>query len=822
VSYHAPSGHYAADAKYFTSAGRDSGPLHAPQSGTAAGNGLYAYGAGTVFPQSSYQDTNYWVDAVFTTAAPTDTTAPTVLSTSPADGATGVPTTSTVQFTFSEAVQPATARVTVTTAQGATVAGTVTASSDRVLVFSPTTGLPAGSTLTATVSGVKDVAGNTLTAARGVTFTTAAAGSSGCPCTLFDSGSGSSATAADDGYPVELGLRFASDTAGSVTGVRFYKATGDTGTHTGSLWAGDGTRLATATFTGETASGWQQVLFSTPVAIQAGTTYTVSYHGTAGRYVYTYGGLATAGVDRGPLHAPVGTATAPNGAYAYGASAFPSQGNTSNYWVDVVLTTTGGTGTGGSTGGTPSDTKAPTVASVSPAAGATAVPVTSPVTVTFSEPVVAGSLVLSLTGPGGGVSGTVALDASGTKATLTPAAKLAGQTTYTVSARATDTSGNAMAAPVTSTFTTADVTAPTVGSVTPTTGSTGVSSSASPTATFSEAVVASSVQAVLSGGGATVPTTASWSADARTLTLKPGAVLSGNTQYTVTLSGARDAAGNTQAAAYAWSFTTASPPTSSLFTASDSPPATAVASTAATELGMRVTFTQAGWVTGVRFYKSSGGTGQHIGSLWSTSGQRLAAVQFVNETATGWQVAQLSQPVAVTAGTTYVVSYTAPAGRWSQTASYFTAARTTGALTAPANGSSPNGITGSMGTFPASAASGANFWVDVLFTTVPPAGSAKDTVAPVVVATTPSGTGQSTQPAVVALFSESVSGVTMTLTRAGATVASTVGWSSTNLAEMLVPVSPLASRTTYTVTVSGGRDAAGNVMAPVTWTFTTA
>ncbi len=41
--------------------------------------------------------------------------------------------------------------------------------------------------------------------------------------------------------------------------------------------------LGTATFTNETASGWQQVLFSNPIAITAGTTYVASYH-TNGNY----------------------------------------------------------------------------------------------------------------------------------------------------------------------------------------------------------------------------------------------------------------------------------------------------------------------------------------------------------------------------------------------------------------------------------------------------------------------------------------------------------------------------------------------------------
>ena len=64
--------------------------------------------------------------------------------------------------------------------------------------------------------------------------------------------------------PVEVGVKFG-DVSGTITGVRFYKASSDNTTHTGSLWSSNGTRLATGTFTGGTASGWQQLNFSAPV-----------------------------------------------------------------------------------------------------------------------------------------------------------------------------------------------------------------------------------------------------------------------------------------------------------------------------------------------------------------------------------------------------------------------------------------------------------------------------------------------------------------------------------------------------------------------------
>jgi hypothetical protein len=138
---------------------------------------------------------------------------------------------------------------------------------------------------------------------------------------------------------VELGAKFTSDVSGSVTGIRFFKGSLDTGTQSGELWNSAGTLLATATFTGETASGWQQVNFSNPVAIQANTTYIISYHSTSPYLAYTAGGLASQ-INNGPLHLLAGSAT-----YKYGSVGVPtsSNGQSPNYWVDVVFN--GGTTT---------------------------------------------------------------------------------------------------------------------------------------------------------------------------------------------------------------------------------------------------------------------------------------------------------------------------------------------------------------------------------------------------------------------------------------------------------------------------------------------
>ncbi len=90
-----------------------------------------------------------------------------------------------------------------------------------------------------------------------------------------------------DGGAYEMGLRFTPTVDGFITGVRFFKSTANTGTHTGSLWSSSGERLATATFSNETASGWQSTLFSQPVAVAAGQKYTVSYWAPRGGHYAT-------------------------------------------------------------------------------------------------------------------------------------------------------------------------------------------------------------------------------------------------------------------------------------------------------------------------------------------------------------------------------------------------------------------------------------------------------------------------------------------------------------------------------------------------------
>jgi len=135
-------------------------------------------------------------------------------------------------------------------------------------------------------------------------------------------------------------MKFRSQVAGYILGVRFYKDSKNIGTHTGSLWTKGGTLLATVTFSNETASGWQQANFSKPVAIAANTIYVVSYWSPASHNSFADKGFASS-ITNGPLYALKDGEDGGNGLYFYTRSTFPvSSWRSTNYWVDVVFNTT--------------------------------------------------------------------------------------------------------------------------------------------------------------------------------------------------------------------------------------------------------------------------------------------------------------------------------------------------------------------------------------------------------------------------------------------------------------------------------------------------
>jgi hypothetical protein len=331
ASYFAPAGHYAGDGAYFASAGVDNGPLHALQNGVSGGNGVYHYGSTSAFPASTYNSTNYWVDVVFAGSA-TAPAAPTSVSASAGNAS------ATVTWTAPSTGGSAITSYTVTPYVGTTAQTPTVVSGSPPATTATVTGLTNGTAYTFTVSatnaigvGPESAASNTVTPAP-VSCTA---------CTIWAPTATPASASVADSASVELGVKFKADVNGSITGIRFYKGNGNTGTHIGTLWSSTGTKLASATFTGETAGGWQQVSFTTPVPVTAGTVYVASYFAPVGHYAGDGGYFASTGVDNGPLHALQNGISGGDGVYQYGStSAFPSNSyNSTNYWVDVVFST---------------------------------------------------------------------------------------------------------------------------------------------------------------------------------------------------------------------------------------------------------------------------------------------------------------------------------------------------------------------------------------------------------------------------------------------------------------------------------------------------
>lgn len=175
---------------------------------------------------------------------------------------------------------------------------------------------------------------------------------------------------------------------------------------------------------------------------------------------------------------------------------------------------------------------------------------------------------VTMAGSGTDADGTIVSKAwtqvSGATATITTPSSytttITGLTagTYVFRLTVTDNSGATGSDDMTVTVSAGDVTAPTVSSVTPANGSTGVALAIHPTATFSEALASGTVNTTnvtLTQGVTNIPITVGLSTNVITIT--PNSALDSNKVYTVTLkTGIQDLAGNALATQYTYSFTT--------------------------------------------------------------------------------------------------------------------------------------------------------------------------------------------------------------------------------------------------------------------------
>ena len=791
-----------------------------------------------------------------------------------------------------------------------------------------------------------------------------------CPCSVFGSAPfptthtsqvGPATASQADTSAYELGLRFMPTSNGFVTGVRFFKGAGNTGTHVGSLWSASGQKLASASFSNESASGWQTVGFTSPVAVSAGSTYVVSYTDPNGHYSSQPNAFSSAGIDADPLQVSGGYGAAPAGVYN-NAGSFPNLSfENTNYFVDATFTTT--------------DASSLIATNQWPLDGSSSVALNTTVSAAYSKPLAAGTQGLTLRDANGAtVAGASTYDAATRTITFTPGAPLNGFVKYTATLTGTDTQGNPISSGKTWSFTSAtppatpgvcpctlfdDSTVPSVldsgetspltlgvrfsssldGSITgirfyksPTnTGAhTGtlwsMSGAALATGTFSNestsgwqtltfaqpvsitknteyvasyttptgsysltpsafaqsnlsrtplqvasdsgqfsysggfpgsssstnymvdpvfqklapsiAVLAASpasgavnvprnasVQVWLSNnvapgysmtlkqGTTSLPGTTSLNATGDTLTFAPTSRLPADSDVTVTLSGVTSLDG-ASLPTQTWTFHTATANMAapqSLFGV-QTPTEVSAGDSAAVELGMVFTPAQDGVVTGVRFYKGAGNGGSHTGSVWSMSGTRLGTVTFNGETSSGWQTATFATPVAVSGGTSYVVSYLAPQGHYSDTPNFFGGPLTNGDLTAPAT---DNGryLYGTGGGFPSYSYNATNYFVDVVY-------------VPTLTVTGRSPAGGDTGIQLGVHPSESFSapldtGWSMTATQGSTTIPGSASLSSDGRTLTFTPSSQLPADADITVSVSGVVATDGASSPADSWTFHT-
>ncbi|HVT28291.1 MAG TPA: DUF4082 domain-containing protein, partial [Lacipirellulaceae bacterium] len=867
ASYFAPFGHYSANNNYFDTQGISYGPLHANPTGVGGTNGVYRYGSNSGFPTLTYANTNYWVDVVLDTTTNSDTTAPTVESFKSTDPSGSLTTDSAIVVTLSEALQSSSVNTNSVMllkpdpnsvpggccstpggwcsgcplqmgANTVVISTTVSYNAtNQTITVTPTDQLSTSSIYTVVLiggdGGVKDMAGNSLATDTAASFLTP-----GQPASIRSSiwPNDATPTTTDSGssQAAELGVKFTADQSGFITGLRFYKSAGNTGTHVAHLWSSTGQLLATATFANETASGWQQVNFATPVAITAGQTYIASYHTDSGHYAMDSNYFSSS-IDSGMLHVP-----AAGGVYALGATAFPTlTSQASNYWVDVELSTP-----------PPLDTAPPTVLSLSQGAGAQNVDVNSDITVKFSEAmdpssITAGTVKL-IDSMNGFVPTVLMYNPITMTATLTPTAPLAYSMTYTIvvtggAMGVKDQSGNALSDTVTSSFVTSaapapDLIPPEVTGISPADGTPNVSPNGTITIAFSEGLNAATVNinSVLLLKNATnrVAESVSYDAANHTVTITPTSPLENATSYTVYIlggaSGVKDLSNNALDGSFISSFSTAAAPViSSMWTTSSAPSTADVGESDSLEVGVKFTSDTDGYITGIRFYKSAKNTGTHIGSLWSSTGQLLATATFTSESSSGWQQVNFATPVAITAGQTYIASYFDPNGHFSVDRGYFSSPMTSGPLHVATGG----GVFqyGNSSAFPTQSYQNSNYWVDVVLNNTPPA----DTTPPTVVSTNPANgaTSVATNSSVTVAFSEkmdaaTISNSTVKILDGNSIVTSNVVFNSSNNSVTITPVVAFANSKTYTISLVGDypgvKDLAGNALAQTfTSTFTT-
>ncbi|MBF8275962.1 MAG: hypothetical protein HW390_1035 [Candidatus Brocadiaceae bacterium] len=745
-------------------------------------------GAKTVYVW--YKDATGNVSSAASDSITLDTTAPTIISKSPAAGTTGVALTSTITASFSESMNSSTITTTTFTVNNGAnnISGSVSYSGTTA-TFTPSSGLSSYTTYTATVTtSVTDAAGNAMAANVSWSFTTTDTTAPSGSATINSNATYAISTAvtlnltATDNvgvtgyYASETATTPSSGAAGwtAVTSTASYGAnvsftlSSSNGSKTVYVWykdvAGNVSSAASDSITLDTTA--PTIDSKSPAAGATGvaltSTITATFSESMNSSTIT---TSTFTVNNGANN------ISGNVSYSGTTATFTPSSNLSSYTTYTVTVMTGVTDAAGnamaanvSWSFTTTDTTSPGgLATInSNAAYTTSTAVTLNLTASDNVGVTGYYASESATTPSSGDAGWTAVTSTASYSANVSFSLSNGDGAKTVYVWFKDAAGNVSSAA--SDSITLDTTAPVISSKSPANGATGVALVSTITAIFSESMNSSTITTTtftVNNGASNITGSVSYSGT--TATFAPSTNLSSNTTYTVTITtGVADAAGNAMAANNTWSFTTADANVpSGLVTINSN-----AAYTTATAVTLNLTATDNTGVTG--YYASESSTAPL-------------------STDAGW--------TSVTSAANYSadVSFTLSSSNDSKTV-YVWYKDAAGNV----SGAASDSIT-------------------------------LDTTAPTISSKSPAAgaTGVALASTVAATFSESMNSSTITTTtftvnNGASNIGGSVSYSGTTAT--FTPSSGLSSYTTYTVTVTTGvTDAAGNAMeANVAWSFTTA
>jgi ice-binding like protein/Big-like domain-containing protein len=541
----------------------------------------------------------------FTTAANACSPPPVVISLTPLTGATGVCSLAVITATFSEAMNPATINTTTFTVSSG-VTGIITHDvSNTIFRFTPSSPLAVNTVYTATLTtGAQDTSGNGLATDFAWTFRTASNGCNPPPTVIAETPANGSAgvctlatitaTFSEAMNPATINTTTFIVTPG-VIGIITHDVSDTIFTFTPS------SPLATNTIYTATLTTGVRDTFGNGLAIDFVWSFRTAVSGC---------NPPPTVVSVTPLNGATGVCSLAVVTAAFSEAMNPSSINTTAFTVtpgvtgtithdvsntiftftpttplavNTVYTATITTGAQ-DTFGNPLATDfvwsfrtaangcnpPPTVISETPANGSAGVCSNTVVTATFSEAMNPATINTTTFTVSPGVTGIITHDVSNTIFTFTPSSSLAVNTVYTatITTGAQDTSGNGLTTDFVWSFTTAANGCnppPTVVSVTPLNGASGVCPNTIVTATFSQAMDQSSIDGTtftLTGpGSATVAGQVSYDSLSNTAIFTPSSSLALNTLYTATITtGVRDMFGNALASDSLWTFTTGANP----------------------------------------------------------------------------------------------------------------------------------------------------------------------------------------------------------------------------------------------------------------------